>query len=58
MCCNENECKVPSWHHHHGTYCSADAVGRLTRLLNTNPAAFLEHWDANNVDGSVPYPEA
>jgi len=58
MRCSENECKVPSWHHHHGTYCSADAVGRLTCLLNTNPAAFLKHWDANNVNGSTPYLEA
>jgi len=57
MRCNENECKVPSWHNHHGAYCSADALGRLTRLLNSNPAAFLEQWDANNVDGSTPYPE-
>ena len=47
MCCNENECKVPSWHHNHGTYCTADAVGRLTHLLNTNPGAFLEHWYAD-----------
>jgi len=47
MRCNENECKVPSWHHHHGAYCSADAVGRLTHLLNTNPRAFLEHWDTD-----------
>jgi len=30
MRCNENECKVPSWHNHHGAYCSADALGRLT----------------------------
>jgi len=57
MRCNENECKVPSWHNHHGAYCSADALGRLTRLLNSNPAAFLEQWDANNVDGSTPHPE-
>jgi len=47
MHCNENKCKVPSWHHHHGTYCSADAVGRLTHLINTNPSAFLEHWDTD-----------
>src|SRR5712675_3646432 len=39
--CNENECIVPSWHHHHGSYCSADAIGRLTRLMNTNPGVFL-----------------
>jgi len=51
MRCNENECKVPSWHHHHGTYCSADTVGRLTRLLNTNPKMFLEHWDADTFGG-------
>jgi len=51
MRCNENECKVPSWHHHHGTYCSADAVGRLTRLMNNNPRAFLEHWDADTFGG-------
>jgi len=51
MQCNENECKVPSWHHHHGTYCSADAVGRLTRLMNTNPCVFLEHWDADTFGG-------
>src|SRR5712672_1387719 len=47
MRCNENECRVPSWHHHHGLYCSTDAVGRLNRLLNTNPKLFLEHWDAD-----------
>jgi len=57
MRCTENECKVPSWHHHHGTYCTADAVGRLTRLLNTNPGAFLEHWDAHTFGGQSASPE-
>jgi len=51
MRCMENECKVPSWHHHHSAYCSADALGRLTRLMNTNPGAFLEHWDADTFGG-------
>jgi len=51
MRCTENECTVPSWHHHHGAYCSADALGRLTRLMNTNPGAFLEHWDADTFGG-------
>jgi len=51
MRCTENECKVPSWHHHHGMYCSADAIGRLTRLMNTNPRAFLKHWDADTFGG-------
>src|SRR5712671_3064562 len=51
MHCNENECKVPSWHHYHGSYCSADTVGRLTHLLNTNPGVFLKQWDAKAFGG-------
>jgi len=58
MHCNENECKVPSWHHYHSAYCSADAVGRLTRLLNMNPREFLEHWDADAFGGRATSTEA
>jgi len=53
----ENECKVPAAPPHAPTALPMP-VGRLTRLLNIPTPQHSSNWDANNVDGSVPTPEA